>query len=145
MFAFCEFFFYLKKSHAITYRFKLGQTNYDQLKYVKSDLKNQSPQIISVPKEEVCSYAHPSLLYSMMHLTFQPPEVTSACPYVKYQECENVFLLIKNKFQLHIEMFIFPKQILIKHCIFHNAKKEKKEKKKKLSIYFRPFPRMLKF
>ena len=24
-------------------------------------------------------------------------------------------------------MFIFPKQIVIKHCIFHNAKKEKKK------------------
>lgn len=38
-------------------------------------------------------------------------------------------------------MLIFPNYILIKHCIFHNAKK----KKKKLSIYFRAFPRMLKF
>ena len=41
-------------------------------------------------------------------------------------------------------MLIFPNYILIKHCIFHNAKKKKKERKK-LSIYFRAFPRMLKF
>ena len=42
-------------------------------------------------------------------------------------------------------MLIFPNYILIKHCIFHNAKKKQERKKeKKLSIYFRAFPRMLK-
>ena len=51
------------------------------------------------------------------------------------------FLLIKNKFQLHIEMFIFPQQILIKHCIFHNAKKEKK---KKIVYLFQAIPQNVK-
>ena len=32
-------------------------------------------------------------------------------------------------------MLIFPNYILIKHCIFHNAKKKKKERKKRNCLF----------
>ena len=33
-------------------------------------------------------------------------------------------------------MLIFPNYILIKHCIFHNAKKKKKKERKKRNCLF---------
>ena len=32
-------------------------------------------------------------------------------------------------------MLIFPNYILIKHCIFHNAKKKKRKKERKEIVY----------